>query len=65
VFASDLACLRANARARAESDYLWQNTLPRLVARYAELARAKGSDVPLADIAMRGIDIGERAVEAT
>ena len=25
----------------AERDYLWQNTLPRLVARYAELVRAK------------------------
>jgi len=37
----DRDALGAFARARAERDYLWQNTLPRLVARYAELVRAQ------------------------
>ena len=41
IFASDRDAVGAFARARAERDYLWQNTLPRLVARYVELARAK------------------------
>ena len=41
IFAADRDALGAFARARAERDYLWQNTLPRLVARYAELACAK------------------------
>jgi alpha-1,6-mannosyltransferase len=41
IFASDRDALAAFARARAERDYLWQNTLPRLIARYAELARTK------------------------
>ena len=43
IFASDRDALAAFARARAERDYLWQNTLPRLVARYAELARVKSN----------------------
>jgi len=29
------------ARERAERDYLWENTLPRLVQRYADLARGR------------------------
>ncbi|HEY6893050.1 MAG TPA: glycosyltransferase [Rhodanobacteraceae bacterium] len=41
IFAADRDALGASARARAERDYLWQNTLPRLVARYAELVRAR------------------------
>ena len=51
IFASDRDALGAFARARAERDYLWQNTLPRLVARYAELVRAKAHarDVPALD----------------
>jgi hypothetical protein len=31
----------AFARARAQRDYLWENTLPRLVRRYADLVHAK------------------------
>jgi len=51
IFAADRDALGAFARARAERDYLWQNTLPRLVVRYAELARAKAHarDVPALD----------------
>jgi alpha-1,6-mannosyltransferase len=52
IFAGDRDALGAFARARAERDYLWQNTLPRLVARYAELARAKAHmrDAPAAPV---------------
>lgn len=51
IFAGDRAALGACARARAERDYLWQNTLPRLVARYVDLARAKAraGDAPALD----------------
>ena len=53
IFAADRDALGAFARARAERDYLWQNTLPRLVARYAELARTKAHatvlDAPVTD----------------
>jgi alpha-1,6-mannosyltransferase len=41
VFAGDRDAMGAFARARAERDYLWENTLPRLVRRYADLVRAK------------------------
>ena len=57
IFASDRDALGAFARARAERDYLWQNTLPRLVARYADLARAKAR--------ARGVPALEEAAEAT
>jgi len=40
IFASNRAAMGASARRRAERDYLWQNTLPRLVQRYADLAHA-------------------------
>ena len=40
VFAGDRDAMRAFARARAERDYLWENTLPRLLQRYADLVRA-------------------------
>jgi len=40
VFAGDRDAMRAFARARVERDYLWENTLPRLLQRYADLARA-------------------------
>ena len=57
IFASDRDALGAFARARAERDYLWQNTLPRLVARYADLVRAKAH--------ARGVPALEEAAEAT
>ena len=41
VFAGDRDAMGAFARARAERDYLWENTLPRLVRRYADLIHAK------------------------
>jgi alpha-1,6-mannosyltransferase len=41
IFASDRNAMGAFARAHAERDYLWENTLPRLVQRYVDLARAK------------------------
>jgi alpha-1,6-mannosyltransferase len=41
IFASDRDAMGAFARARAERDYLWENTLPRLVRRYADLIHAK------------------------
>lgn len=56
IFAADRDALGAFARARAEREYLWENTLPRLVARYAELARAK---------AHSRVTVLEEAVEAT
>jgi len=56
VFAGDRAAMGAVARARAERDYLWENTLPRLVQRYAELARAKR--------AAGASDIGDSVAEA-
>lgn len=40
VFGGDRAAMGRRARERAERDYLWENTLPRLAQRYAELARA-------------------------
>jgi alpha-1,6-mannosyltransferase len=64
VFAGDRDALGAFARARAERDYLWQNTLPRLVARYAELARTKAHarDATGAGNAAR---VGDEIAEAT
>jgi alpha-1,6-mannosyltransferase len=64
IFASDRDALGAFARARVERDYLWQNTLPRLVARYAELARIKADarDATGADVATA---IGDEIAEAT
>ena len=41
IFAGDRDAMGAFARARAERDYLWQNSLPRLLRRYAELIRAR------------------------
>jgi len=41
VFAADRDAMGALARARAERNYLWENTLPRLLQRYADLVRAK------------------------
>jgi len=40
LYASDRAALSAHARARVERNYLWQNTLPRQLLRYADLVRA-------------------------
>jgi alpha-1,6-mannosyltransferase len=40
IFSCDREAMGAFARARAERDYLWQNTLPRLVRRYAALVRS-------------------------
>jgi alpha-1,6-mannosyltransferase len=67
IFAGDRDTLGASARARAERDYLWQNTLPRLVARYADLARAKARmrGVPVREIAAPDAPVGDDVVEAT
>ncbi len=62
IFAGDRDALGAFARARAERDYLWQNTLPRLVARYAELVRAKAH---ARDASMLDAPAGEEVAEAT
>jgi alpha-1,6-mannosyltransferase len=43
IFAGDRAAMGRRARLRAERDYLWENTLPRLVQRYADLSRAHAS----------------------
>ncbi|HKE46509.1 MAG TPA: glycosyltransferase [Rhodanobacteraceae bacterium] len=40
IFAGDRDAMGALARARAERDHLWENTLPRLVRRYAALVRS-------------------------
>jgi alpha-1,6-mannosyltransferase len=40
IFDGDRAAMGRRARTRAERDYLWENTLPRLVQRYADLSRA-------------------------
>ena len=40
IFDGDRGAMGAFARARAERDYLWANTLPRLVRRYAALVRS-------------------------
>jgi alpha-1,6-mannosyltransferase len=60
IFAGDRDALGAFARARAERDYLWQNTLPRLVARYADLARAKAHARDAPDT-----PVGDEVAEAT
>jgi alpha-1,6-mannosyltransferase len=49
VFAGNRDAMGAFARARAERDYLWENTLPRLVRRYADLVRAKAHVTPECD----------------
>lgn len=46
LFASDRDAMGAFARARAERDYLWEHTLPRLLHRYAELVRAHAPASP-------------------
>src|SRR5690348_13486211 len=48
IFAGDRDAMGAFSRARAERDYLWQNTLPRLEQRYADLVRMRASDAVLA-----------------
>ena len=39
LFEGDHAAMGRRARARAERDYLWENTFPRLLQRYADLSR--------------------------
>ncbi len=46
VFAHDRAAMGHRARERAERDYLWENILPRLVQRYADLSRAHVHGAP-------------------
>ena len=41
IFEGDRTAMGRRARERAERDYLWENTLPRLVQRYADLARGR------------------------
>ena len=55
IFAGDRDAMGAFARARAEREYLWENTLPRLVQRYADLARAKARTraLPHAELPVR------------
>ena len=43
IFAGDRDAIGMRARLRAERDYLWENTLPRLVSRYADLARTRAN----------------------
>ena len=43
IFAGDRDAIGMRARLRAERDYLWENTLPRLVSRYADLAHARAN----------------------
>jgi alpha-1,6-mannosyltransferase len=57
IFAGDRAAMGAAARAHAEREYLWENTLPRLVAHYAELARTCETE--------RAADVRDEAFEAT
>ena len=48
LYARDRAAMSALARQRVARDYLWEHTLPRQLARYAELARAHGVAAPVA-----------------
>jgi alpha-1,6-mannosyltransferase len=46
LYARDRAAMSALARQRVARDYLWEHTLPRQLARYAELARVADAAAP-------------------
>lgn len=65
IFDADRDAMGTFARARAERHYLWQNTLPRLAQRYADLARTKTLDAGVLAGHAHERPIRDDVVEAT